>query len=106
MTVEGAVGWPTSLLFEGGKSIGDYVEMAGGPTEQADEGRIRIVYSTGAAARVKRFWFDPDVKPGSTIQVPPKQEDSGIAWGEVLRDTAQILASTATMVLVIDRVSN
>lgn len=106
ITVAGAVGWPTSLLYESGKSIGDYVSMAGGTTEKADAGHIRIIYSTGAAARVKKFWFDPEVLPGSTIQVPPKEEGTGVAWGEVFRDTAQILASMATVVLVLDRVGN
>ena len=106
VTVTGAVGWPTSLVYEKGLSIGDYVERAGGTTEKADGRHIRIVYSTGAAARVKRFWFDPEVRPGSTIQVPVKEEGGGIAWGEVFRDTAQILASTATIVLVLDRVGN
>lgn len=106
VTVTGEVGWPTSLLYERGKSIGDYVSQAGGTTESADADHIRIVYSTGAAARVKHFWFDPEVKPGSTIHVPPKEEGAGIEWGAVFRDTAQILASTATMILVLDRVSN
>jgi protein involved in polysaccharide export with SLBB domain len=104
VTVAGAVGWPTSLLYQKGRSIGEYVSQAGGTTEKADPGHIRIVYSTGAAARVKRFWFDPEVLPGSTIQVPPKEEGTGIAWGEVFRDTAQVLASMATVVLVLDRV--
>ncbi|MBZ0269961.1 SLBB domain-containing protein [bacterium] len=106
VTVTGEVGWPTSLLYESGKSIGDYVSRAGGTTEAADSDHIRIVYSTGAAARVKHFWFDPEVRPGSTIHVPPKEEGAGIQWGAVFRDTAQILASTATMILVLDRVSN
>jgi len=106
VTVAGAVGYPTSLLYESGKSIGDYVSMAGGTTEEADAGHTRIIYSTGAAARVKRFWFDPEVLPGSTIQVPPKKEEGGVDWGEVFRDTAQILASMATVVLVVDRVAN
>ncbi|HMB69800.1 MAG TPA: SLBB domain-containing protein, partial [bacterium] len=104
VSVRGAVGWPTSLVYEDGQSIGDYVDRAGGTTEQADRKQIRIVYSTGAAARVKRLWFDPEVHPGSTIYVPPKEEGQGVQWGEVLRDSASILASMATVFLVVDRV--
>lgn len=106
VTVRGAVGWPTSLVYENGKSIGDYVARAGGTTDQADRKQIRIVYSTGAAARVKKLWFDPDVRPGSTIYVPPKEEGAGIEWGDVFRDSASILASMATVFLVVDRVGN
>lgn len=106
VTVRGMVGFPTSLVYEEGMSIGDYVARAGGTTEKADRGQIRVVYSTGAAARVKRFWFDPPVQPGSTILVPAKEEGNGIAWGTVLRDSASILASLATVALVADKIGN
>ncbi|MFN8179874.1 MAG: SLBB domain-containing protein [bacterium] len=106
VTVRGQVGYPTSLIYQKGMSIGDYVDRAGGTTEKADRGQIRVVYSTGAAAQVKRFWFDPPVLPGSTIIVPEKEEKSGVAWGEVLRDSASILASLATAVLVVDKLGH
>lgn len=106
VTVRGHVGYPTSLVYEDGMSIGDYVARAGGTTDKADEGQIRVVYLTGAAARVKKFWFDPPVLPGSTIQVPAKEEGNGVAWGEVFRDSASILASLATVVLVADKLGN
>jgi hypothetical protein len=63
------------------------------------------VYSTGAAARVKRLWFDPEVLPGSTIIVPEKSS-SGTDWGTVIRETTSVLASLATVALVVDRVSD
>jgi protein involved in polysaccharide export with SLBB domain len=106
VTVRGEVGFPTSLVYERGMSIGDYVARAGGTTEGADSRQIRIVYSTGAAARVKRFWFDPPVQPGSTIHVPRKEQRDGVAWGTVLRDSASILASLATVALVADKIGD
>ncbi|HMB71610.1 MAG TPA: SLBB domain-containing protein, partial [bacterium] len=105
VTVKGEVGYPTSLVFDPGWSIGDYVEHAGGTTDRADRGQTRVIYTTGAAARVKRFWFDPEVRPGSTIIVPRKEERD-VNWGNVFRDTTSILASLATVVLVADRVAN
>jgi protein involved in polysaccharide export with SLBB domain len=105
VTVRGEVGYPTSLVFDPGWSIGDYIAHAGGTTDRADRGQTRVIYTTGAAARVKRFWFDPEVRPGSTIIVPEKQ-DKDVDWGNVLRDTTSILASLATVVLVADRVGN
>jgi protein involved in polysaccharide export with SLBB domain len=105
VTVRGAVGYPTSLVFDPGWSIGDYVAHAGGTTDRADRGQTRVIYTTGAAARVKRFWFDPEVRPGSTIIVPEKLERD-VDWGDVLKNTTSILASLATVVLVADRVAN
>jgi protein involved in polysaccharide export with SLBB domain len=105
VTGRGAVGYPTSFVYDRGWSIGDYIDRAGGTTEKADSKRIHIVYSTGAAARVKRFWFDPEVLPGSTIMVPVKEEKEGIPWGNVIRDSASLLASVATVVLVVNQVN-
>jgi len=105
VTVMGQVGFPTSLVYDKGWSIGDYIDHAGGTTQKADKSQIRVVYTTGAAARVKRFWFDPDVLPGSKIIVPEKEEKEGIAWGSVVRDSASLLASVATVILVVNQVN-
>lgn len=106
VTVQGEIGYPTSLLHVPGWSIGDYIAMAGGTTEKADKGQIRVVYSTGAAARVKHWWFDPQVRPGSTIVVPAKEEHASVDWGNVVRDTTQILAGLATVFLVVDQIND
>jgi protein involved in polysaccharide export with SLBB domain len=104
VTVRGEVGYPTSLVYDSGWSIGDYTARAGGTTDRADRGQTRVIYTTGAAARVKKFWFDPEVQPGSTIVVPAK-EQSEKDWGGVIRDTTSILASHATVALVANKVS-
>jgi protein involved in polysaccharide export with SLBB domain len=104
VTVRGEVGYPTSLVYERGWSVGDYVSRAGGPTQMADRGQTRVIYTTGAAARVKRYWFDPEVRPGSTIVVPRKEESEGVDWGDVIKNSTSVLASLATVVLVVDRV--
>jgi protein involved in polysaccharide export with SLBB domain len=106
VTVRGEVGYPTSLVHMPGWSVGDYIAMAGGTTEKADRGQTRVVYSTGAAARVRKFWTDPEVRPGSTIVVPAKPERVGVQWGEIFRDTTAVLASLATIVLVVDQVGS
>jgi protein involved in polysaccharide export with SLBB domain len=105
VTVKGEVGYPTSLVYDSGWSIGDYIAHAGGTTDKADEGQVRVVYTTGAAARVKKFWFDPDVLPGSTIVVPTKEQND-VDWGDVIRDTTSILASLATVALVVNQIDN
>lgn len=103
VAVTGEVGYPTSLVHVPGWSVGDYVSRAGGADEDADRGQTRVIYSTGAAARVRKLWFDPEVRPGSTIVVPKKPEGEGVNWGNVVRDTTSILASLATVLLVVDK---
>jgi len=104
--VSGAVGFPTSLVYEKGKGIDYYVGNAGGYLDEAKKGEVRVVYSTGRSAKVKRFAPDPRPEPGSHIIVPPKRPDEGIHWGETIADVAQILASLATTYLVIDRIAD
>ena len=101
--VVGAVGFPTSVVFEKGKSIGDYVKNAGGFTRDADKGGTKIVYPNGLSGGVRRFWPDPEVKPGSTIFVPSRDPEEGVDWGQVIVGTTSVLSSLATIYLVIDR---
>jgi polysaccharide export outer membrane protein len=103
--VAGAVGSPTSLLFKKGMSLGEYVDRAGGYAEGADKWKTRVVYPNGLSRPIKRIWRDPSVMPGSTIVVPvqtPKEENTL----ETVREIAAIMASLATVYLVIDRTTN
>ncbi|MHB8079035.1 MAG: polysaccharide biosynthesis/export family protein [Candidatus Krumholzibacteriia bacterium] len=103
--VTGVVGFPTSLVFRHGQSLGDYIDSAGGYADGADKWKTRVVYPNGMSRPIKRIWRDPGVLAGSTIVVPAKakQEDHTIG---TLKDIAAILASVATVWLVIDRTSN
>jgi protein involved in polysaccharide export with SLBB domain len=99
--VTGEVGFPTSVIYEDGRSIGDYIERAGGPTQRADKGQTRVIYPNGLSAKVKKFWWDPHVERGSTIVVPTKDPNDRIDWGEVIIGTTSVIASLATIYLVV-----
>jgi protein involved in polysaccharide export with SLBB domain len=101
--VEGAVGFPTSVVFEQGKGIGHYIANAGGFTEDAKQSHARVVYPNGTSKQVRRWWWDPEVKPGSIVQVPRKQPGEGVDWGEVVVRSTQVIASLATIVFIIDQ---
>ena len=107
MTVKivGAVNHPTSLVYRDGEGIGYYIKNSGGFGDRAKKRDVTIVYSTGRAAKVRRFWPDPGVEPGARIVVPARGEEEGTDWGGVIKDTTAILASLATTYLVIDRIS-
>jgi protein involved in polysaccharide export with SLBB domain len=102
--VVGAVGFSTSVIFVKGRSLKNYVEMAGGFATGADKGKTYVVYPNGVSRSLRWFGFNqPDILPGSTIVVPlenPKEGDSKL---EILREIAAIVASVATVWLVIDR---
>jgi len=103
--VAGAVGFPTSLVFRRGQSLGTYIDSAGGYADGADKWKTRVVYPNGLSRPIKRIWRDPRVLAGSTIVVPvqAKHDDRTIP---TLKDIAAIAASVATVWLVIDRTSN
>lgn len=102
VTVTGKVGFPTSLVHRRGLSLGDYVNSAGGWADGADKWKTRVVYPNGASKPIRKIWRDPPVLAGSTIVVPekPPRESRKL---ETLKDIAQIVASVATVWLVIDR---
>ncbi len=101
--VTGAVGFPTSIVWRKGLSLGDYVTRAGGWADQADKWKTHVVYPNGMSKPIRRIWNDPEVLPGSTIVVPVKRPQEGTTKLETMKEIASILASVATVWLVIDR---
>lgn len=101
--VAGAVNFPTSVVWQNGLGLEDYVSRAGGFADQADEWRTHVVYANGESKPIRRWWWDPEVRPGSTVVVPTKPPDDGPTRLETLREISAIIASVATVWLVIDR---
>ena len=103
--VAGQVGFPSSVLFEHGRSMHWYIDQAGGTLESADTGKIRVVMANG---RIKRpGWFrSPEPDAGATIIVPAKPEEKD---HETLKNFAQIvsiLTGAATTIYLISQASN
>jgi len=99
--VVGAVGFPVSVLYERGKSLGYYIDQAGGYTEESDKGRVKIVQASGKVQPVKKFWWDPEPEAGALVVVPPKPPSM---QKETLKDVAtivSILAGAATTIFVV-----
>ena len=87
--VTGEVGSPASVLYESGRSIGYYVDQAGGYTETSDRRRVRFVLPTGKVRTAKRFWFDPEPGPGAVVVVPARLQGQK---KETLKDIGTIVA--------------
>jgi protein involved in polysaccharide export with SLBB domain len=96
VNVVGDVYSPGSFLQQPGKTVNAYLKNAGGPTRDADAGRIFVVRANGAVVSkdtAPKFWsggFDSMVMmPGDTVVVPP-ETDKG-AGLRAFKDWSQVL---------------
>lgn len=75
--ISGQVLFPTRIVYEENMALEDYLDRAGGVTDNARKGKIYVLYPNGNAARTNHFLFFrnfPKVTPGSEIIVPKKHE--------------------------------
>lgn len=70
VTIMGEVMCPTSMTFLEGKKLKDYVKSAGGYGEDADKGKVFIVYLNGTVTQGKG---GTPIEPGCQIIVPSKK---------------------------------
>ena len=104
--VRGAVAAPTSVTYVPGKNLEYYVSSAGGYGREADANRAYVTQPNGKVQSVKKhWWFLPDSKPGplagGTVFVPAKDPTDKKDWLAIVGSVAQILASLATVVIVV-----
>ncbi len=97
VSVGGAVVRPVLIKYEPGRSVSDYVELAGGPTERGRLNRTTVAYPDGTAKRVHRvalfFRSSPTVLSGSIITVGEKPEsktDAGEVWARIFASTSAL----------------
>lgn len=103
--VHGEVLYSTNIRYDKNISLKNYVSLAGGFSSDAKIGKTYIVYANGQAQRTKNFIFFrkfPKVKPGADIFIPAKAIRRPIGVQEIIG----ITSSLATMVLILDRLSN
>lgn len=104
--VRGAVASPTSVTYVPGKNLEYYVSSAGGYRRDAEGKRAYVTQPNGKVQSVhKHWWFLPDSKPsplaGGTVYVPERDPLDKKDWLGIVGSVAQILASMATVVIVV-----
>jgi hypothetical protein len=107
VTVTGEVLNPGSFQQQSPHKLGDYLDMAGGTTPNADESRIFIIYPDGSAQPARRGWLSFSnqlLPPGSTIVVPrdPRPFDT-LAFLIAITDITSKMAVTAASLAVINQ---
>jgi protein involved in polysaccharide export with SLBB domain len=96
--VEGEVRRPGIIEFTPRRTIREYIEMAGGFSERAAHGKIRVTRSvTGQSLRAHDV---PEVAPGDLIWVPERPD---VTTWQHLQTLIAVAAQVATLVLVVRR---
>jgi protein involved in polysaccharide export with SLBB domain len=97
--VTGQVNNGTALIYTPGRSVGAYLQMAGGSTRSADTKELYVIQASGRVigkdgGHTFRSVQDVLVSPGDTIVVPEKLVVESQTWKNVL-STAQFITSLA-----------
>lgn len=95
VNVFGAVFSENAFLHTPEKRVADYIDQAGGPTRDADEGSIYVIKANGTvSSRRQAGWFGMGFRaarlmPGDTIVVP--EDLDKFSWMKELKDWSQII---------------
>ncbi len=91
--VMGAVLYPNSVTYSEGKSLRQYVKMAGGFDNRARKSRAFVIYMNGMVDS----GLSAKVRPGCIVIIPSKMAKEPVNWAQVV----QMLSSTASMGAVV-----
>lgn len=107
VTVLGEVMQPGSFAVDPSNSPKDYIKMAGGAGQFADEGWTFVVYPDGTAQQVDSSWFKFDrqaLPPGSVIYVP--RDLFPLNWAVVVNDAGEIFKDLAISAAALVAIQN
>ena len=104
ITVSGQVLSPTSFSFNPSYKVKNYIELAGGYSEEADRRRTLVIYPNGIASRVKNWPNSPDLAPGTTLVVP--RDPNPFDWLVFSQVLFPIISNFATSAAAIAALGN
>ena len=99
--VDGSVQNPGLVAYVPGRSVGDYIRLAGGPSHRGNINDARVTHAGSGSTLFAR-----DVRtlePGDFIWVPEKKDTD--FWA-IFRDVIIIAGQVATVVLVVHQLSH
>jgi len=94
VNIVGEVNNESAFLHKSGKTLSDYLDQAGGVTQDGDESALYVLKADGSTVATHKGWFtgwlrNIDIMPGDTIVVPILAEKK--SWTKELKDWTQIL---------------
>lgn len=103
--VLGAVAQPSLVRWEPGRSVSDYIELAGGPSARGQGHKAVVTSPAGFSRRVKRvMWavkLEPPVQSGATIVVPEKPEGTTIISSAISAMATAVQVSTTLLTMIV-----
>ena len=100
ITVSGEVLSPSSFVYSKNLSFSDYISLAGGLKDGADEDNLFYLLPNGQAGKPSRSWFsDQELLPGTVIVVPQDvTELSNLAfWRSILPIFSNLIQTLAAI---------
>lgn len=97
--VSGYVNYPTSIMYEKGRSWKWYIARAGGTADSADADKIWVRYADGSILSRDYGLQDPD--PGSEIVVPKAPPPEKMKTGEKVQIFGSLASTMLTIVTVV-----
>ena len=104
ITVSGQVLSPTSFSFDPKLKVRNYIDLAGGYSEDADKARTLVIYPNGRASRIKNWPNSPDLAPGTTLVVP--RDPNPFDWLVFSQVLFPIISNFATSAAAIAALGN
>ena len=104
ITVSGQVLSPTSFSFDPTFKVRDYINLAGGFSEDADKNRTLVIYPNGIASRVRTWPNSPDLSPGTTLVIP--RDPNPFDWLVFSQVLFPIISNFATSAAAIAALGN
>jgi hypothetical protein len=96
--VSGYVNYPTSIMWEKGRSWSWYIARAGGYADSADAGKVWVRYADGSILSRDYGLEDPD--PGSEIVVPKAPPPEKMKTAEKVAIFGSLASTLLTVVTV------
>ena len=94
--INGAVMMPNTVTYVEGKSVGYYLNQAGGYSQQAKKSKKFIIYMNGQVAKVKSG--SKAVEPGCEIVVPNKTKKNSFGTAIGYANSFATLAMTVATI--------
>lgn len=104
VTVSGQVLAATSFSFDPSFKVKNYIDLAGGYSEDADRNRTLVIYPNGMASRVRNWPNSPNLSPGSTLVIP--RDPNPFDWLVFSQVLFPIISNFATSAAAIAALGN
>ena len=99
--INGAVMHPNTVVYQKGLSLKDYINQAGGYSDQARTKRVYIVYMNGTTTKAKGSSKDL-LRPGCEIIVPTKEQKPPMSLGEKIAIGSSVTSMASVVALLIN----